>query len=517
MVIIAPPSIETQDLENEGESLAVEVACQASESEIKLKLKRRLRRLLRKNVNKLCMDCSKPSPKWAAMLVVPSAHGVDSPYAENYCIGGLVCLECSGAHRRLGTHLSFVRSIELDTLKKHEIKALETGGNQEVNNIFEGNFIDSKIDQNEGRPGIVQGTKPDPTSGQKEREAFIRQKYEKKAYVSIKALARYRQSMINRDSASPKSLCTPLSADSTSPASQAPINSPERQLQIFTSSPRTLAMIEKYMNPKTKKKGLRKMKFSFKKRFSGRTAFKGDLRNLRGVVEVNPNLNVVETRSDYIPSPTRDDLDEADEGSIESTHSSMSATIRRRLLRYKKDIITPPSKRTWFSPAKSNSSKGKGPRTPSSKKSTHTSTPKSADRSPTKRKKFFSKNNNGNRTANEFEGYDARKDHFPSPVSSTDSSRRQRFVFKLRTPSLKEKLTNSGKSKNQHFFADDAGLDVVKESNSTEDMQQKAEIKDMRLWSRKLDNVLSKVLKKKRGVRNNDEATLLRDGSNDSF
>ena len=37
------------------------------------------------------------------------------------------------------------------------------------------------------------------------------------------------------------------------------------------------------------------------------------------------------------------------------------------------------------------------------------------------------------------------------------------------------------------------------------------------ICSRKLDNVLSKVLKKKSGMRNNDEATLLRDGSNDSF
>ena len=43
-----------------------------------------------------------------------------------YCIGGLVCLECSGAHRRLGTHLSFVRSDELSQITPSHIYPLQT-------------------------------------------------------------------------------------------------------------------------------------------------------------------------------------------------------------------------------------------------------------------------------------------------------------------------------------------------------------------------------------------------------
>lgn len=47
--------------------------------------------------NDRCADCDAPSPSWA------SAN-----------LGILVCIECSGIHRNLGTHISKVRSLELD-------------------------------------------------------------------------------------------------------------------------------------------------------------------------------------------------------------------------------------------------------------------------------------------------------------------------------------------------------------------------------------------------------------------
>jgi len=43
--------------------------------------------------NKVCFDCPAKNPSWCTI-----------PY------GAYVCLECSGVHRSLGTHLTFIRS-----------------------------------------------------------------------------------------------------------------------------------------------------------------------------------------------------------------------------------------------------------------------------------------------------------------------------------------------------------------------------------------------------------------------
>jgi len=499
MLQVNPPSISISHSEGAEEVVSIEVISKASEEDFKLRLKKRVRRLLKKKENKLCMDCSKPNPKWASLIVVPSAHGgFEGPYAANYFIGGFCCLECSGAHRRLGTHISFVRSVELDSLKENEVKALELGGNSKVNSIFEGKLSN------------LTGSKPDSTSGQKAREAFIREKYEKKRCLNIKALANFRQYMINRDDQIPGAQCSPLSGGS-SPSSQTSAQlSPVQQLQIFTSSPRTLALIEKYMNPKPKKK--RRMKFSFK-RFSRKRHFKGDIRNLRGIVDINPNLNVVETRSDYLPSP-RSDLD-CDDGSLSSAHSSMSAAIRRRFIQGNK-ISTPINK--WV---KLSSPKKKVAQTPTPKKGYQTPTPRSCDDTPTGRRRKFSFKNHY--TSVESEGIQLKKDmSTPSPASSTDSSRFPRFINKLRTPRSNEKSNDSGQKKKggDYFFADEAGLDVVKESDSSEDKDLKAQIKAMRAWSKRFDNIVSKVFNKKKKIATNitnaDEETLLRGGSGSS-
>jgi hypothetical protein len=518
---INPPSICISHSENAEEVVSIEVSSKASAEELENKLKKRVKRLLKKKGNKLCMDCGKPHPRWASLLVVPSVHGgLEGPYSANYFIGGFCCLECSGAHRRLGTHLSFVRSVDLDTLKENEVEALELGGNEKVNKIFERNLKIRK-DENKENAADSNSSKPDPNSGQKARESYIREKYEKKRFLDIKALANFRQFMINRDEENFDILCSPLSGSRSSSSQASPQLSPLQQLQIFTSSPRTLAMIEKYMNPKPKKKVFRKMKFSFK-RFSRKRRFKGDIRNIRGLVNTNPNLHVVETRSDYLPSPTRSDLD-CDDSSYTSAHSSMSAAIRRRLIHSNK-LGTPTNR--WVK--LSSPTKKKVAQTPTPRKGYLTPTPRSAEITPSGRRTRFSFKHNY--ACVDSDSCGSRKDvSSPSPASSTDSSRFSRFTGKLRTPrpGSSEKSSRSGqknkKSKKEDnvFFGDETSLGVLKESGSTESDNLEDEIKAMKAWSNRFDKIIAKVFKKKKTPRNaaaGDEQTLLggSSGSSDS-
>lgn len=75
--------------------------------------------------NNVCVDCSNLNPQWASVTY-----------------GCLMCLECSGQHRSIGVHLSFVRSIAMDSWKPREIEAMEkSGGNQCLIDFFESKGI----------------------------------------------------------------------------------------------------------------------------------------------------------------------------------------------------------------------------------------------------------------------------------------------------------------------------------------------------------------------------------------
>ena len=71
-------------------------------------LKKRLKQLMLRPENQVCSDCPEKKPTWASLIVPP-------PGAPPTKIGAFCCLECSGSHRRLGVHISFVRSVNLDS------------------------------------------------------------------------------------------------------------------------------------------------------------------------------------------------------------------------------------------------------------------------------------------------------------------------------------------------------------------------------------------------------------------
>lgn len=62
--------------------------------------------------NKKCIDCGTAHPQWASISY-----------------GTYFCLNCSGVHRSLGVHLSFVRSISMDTWSDKQKRMMELGGN----------------------------------------------------------------------------------------------------------------------------------------------------------------------------------------------------------------------------------------------------------------------------------------------------------------------------------------------------------------------------------------------------
>ncbi len=82
--------------------------------------KKILSQLLRLECNRRCCDCSARGPTWASVN-----------------LGIFVCLNCSGIHRSLGTHLSKVRSTTLDTWLPEQVEFISKLGNVRANNYWE--------------------------------------------------------------------------------------------------------------------------------------------------------------------------------------------------------------------------------------------------------------------------------------------------------------------------------------------------------------------------------------------
>ncbi|XP_039559535.1 arf-GAP with GTPase, ANK repeat and PH domain-containing protein 1 isoform X4 [Passer montanus] len=103
--------------------------------------------------NAHCVDCEAQNPDWASLN-----------------LGALICIECSGIHRNLGTHLSRVRSLDLDDWPIELIKVMSAIGNELANSVWE-----------ENSQGHV---KPCPDSTREEKELWIRAKYEQKLFLA---------------------------------------------------------------------------------------------------------------------------------------------------------------------------------------------------------------------------------------------------------------------------------------------------------------------------------------------
>jgi len=107
-----------------------------------------LRELLKQPSNKKCADCKRNDPRWAS-----------------WNLGIFICIRCSGVHRSMGTHISKVKSVDLDTWTPEQIENMKKWGNYKANLYWEATLTErDKFQENNF-------------------ERWIRSKYEMKRFV----------------------------------------------------------------------------------------------------------------------------------------------------------------------------------------------------------------------------------------------------------------------------------------------------------------------------------------------
>lgn len=108
-----------------------------------------LKQLLKESPNKTCVDCKTAAhPRWAS-----------------WNLGCFICIRCSGIHRLMGTHVSRVKSVDLDAWTDEQVELMVKWGNAKCNLYWEAK--------------LPQGYVPDGLK----IENFIRTKYDLKKWV----------------------------------------------------------------------------------------------------------------------------------------------------------------------------------------------------------------------------------------------------------------------------------------------------------------------------------------------
>lgn len=100
-----------------------------------------------KKGNSVCFDCGDIAPKWISLN-----------------LGVFICFRCSGIHRSFGTHISKVRSVQLDVLTPEQIEFFKHMGNRKAAKIWLANLPEDAF-------------VPDRNSAQSDLERFLRDKY----------------------------------------------------------------------------------------------------------------------------------------------------------------------------------------------------------------------------------------------------------------------------------------------------------------------------------------------------
>ena len=118
-----------------------------------------IKALLKLESNKICADCKRNKhPRWAS-----------------WNLGVFVCIRCSGIHRGMGTHISRIKSVDLDSWTDEQLQSVLRWGNSRANKYWEAklaaghmpseakieNFIRTKY---ESKRWVMDGPMPDPAT-----------------------------------------------------------------------------------------------------------------------------------------------------------------------------------------------------------------------------------------------------------------------------------------------------------------------------------------------------------------
>mmetsp|Transcript_2084 Transcript_2084/g.3019 ORF Transcript_2084/g.3019 Transcript_2084/m.3019 type:complete len:350 (+) Transcript_2084:122-1171(+) len=163
---------------------------------------KRLDALVKKDENRFCADCGTREPRWA------SAN-----------LGVFICLSCSGIHRNLGVHISFVRSVNLDTWKTEQVEKMERIGNSKAKDYYLANLPPGTLVPREG-------------SSVREMERWIRDKYEYKKYIAKGPPPGNSPKVCGSTTTTKKKKSSSKTSTSTEPRRKSAANSPARPLKI---------------------------------------------------------------------------------------------------------------------------------------------------------------------------------------------------------------------------------------------------------------------------------------------
>ena len=111
-----------------------------------------LARLVALPGNNVCADCGAITPKWSSTN-----------------LGVFICIRCAGIHRSIGTHVTKVKSITLDSWTEEQFNVMKKVGNVNASKVWEAN-----------NHTVMKS----PSMDQRQLERYIRDKYERKRFFS---------------------------------------------------------------------------------------------------------------------------------------------------------------------------------------------------------------------------------------------------------------------------------------------------------------------------------------------
>ncbi|EDQ92101.1 uncharacterized protein MONBRDRAFT_22929 [Monosiga brevicollis MX1] len=163
---------------NAGSNTSSSTQAQIEDDALQHELHQTLQTLVAQPGNNTCADCHRSSLYSSHMPTAfitsqsfgfsssrshpPRIDSLPEPTWASWNIGVFICLHCAGAHRSLGSHISKVKSIALDTWSRQQVGDIKKKGNNAVNAVYE-----AKLEASYARPMELDAGLSD----------FIRRKY----------------------------------------------------------------------------------------------------------------------------------------------------------------------------------------------------------------------------------------------------------------------------------------------------------------------------------------------------